>query len=80
MKTQWVNGLSRGSVVSQLTLILAAAHNRQRVSRAPSKKREVTPVYKRSKFAGKLQWAAIFGDARRAFQTAIQAHYVVAAT
>ena len=37
MKTQRVNALSRGSVVNQLTLILAATHNRQRVSRLPSK-------------------------------------------
>ena len=36
MKIQRVNAVSRGSVVNQLTLILAATHNRQRVSRLPS--------------------------------------------
>ena len=44
MTTQRVNALSRGSVVNQLTLILAATHNRQRVSRLPSKKRDVSRV------------------------------------
>jgi hypothetical protein len=80
MKTRSVNGLSGGSVVSQLALILAAAHNRQRALRVPSKKLDVTPVYKRTNFAGKLQSPAIFGDAQRAFQAAIQAQHVVAAT
>jgi hypothetical protein len=80
MKTRRVNALSRGSVVNQLTLILAATHNRQRVSRLPSKKRDVTPMYKRSNFAGKPPFSATFGDARRALQAAIQAQHVVAAT
>src|SRR4051812_25966256 len=61
MKTQRVNALSRGSVVNQLTLIRAATHNRQRVSRLPSQKRDVTPVYKRSNFAGKPPFSATFG-------------------
>src|SRR4051794_29697131 len=80
MKTQRVNALSRGSVVNQLTLILAATHNRQRVSRLPSKKRDVTPVYKRWNSAGKPPFSATFGDARHAFQAAIQAQHLVAAT
>jgi hypothetical protein len=80
MKTQRVNALSRGSVVNQLTLILAVTHHRQRVSRLPSKKREVTLVYKRSNFAGKPPILATFGDARHAFQPAIQAQHLVAAT
>jgi hypothetical protein len=52
------------------------------VSRAPlqPKNRQVTLVYKRSNFAGKPPFLATFGDARRAYQAAIQAQHVVAAT
>jgi len=54
MKTQRVNALSRGSVVKRLTLILAATHNRQRVSRLPSKKTRChTNVQTLEFFAGK---------------------------
>jgi hypothetical protein len=44
------------------------------------KNREVSVVYKRSNFAGKPPFLATFGDARRAFQAAILAQHVVAAT
>jgi hypothetical protein len=44
------------------------------------KNRQVTPVYKRSNFAGKPPFLATFGDAQRAYQAAIQAQHVVAGT
>jgi hypothetical protein len=44
------------------------------------KNRQGRLVYKRSNFAGKPQFSATFGHARRAFQSAIQAQHVVAAT
>ena len=50
------------------------------MSRLQPKNRHVTLVYKRSNFAGKPPFLATFGDARRAFQAAIQAQHVVAAT
>jgi hypothetical protein len=46
----------------------------------PTQNRQVGVVYKRSNFAGKPPFLATFGDARRAFQAAIQAQHVVAAT
>jgi hypothetical protein len=42
------------------------------------KDRQVRRVYKRSNFAGKPPFLAIFGDAPRAFQMAIRVHHVVA--
>ena len=52
------------------------------VSRAPlqPEKRQVRVVYRRWNFAGKLPFLATFGDAQRAFQVAIPARHVVAAT
>ncbi len=44
------------------------------------KNRQVRVVYKRSNFAGKPPFSATFGHARRAFQPAVQAQHVVAAT
>src|SRR5947209_1225754 len=44
------------------------------------KVRQVRRVYKRSNFAGKAPFLAIFGDSRRAFQVAILAQHAVAAT
>jgi hypothetical protein len=44
------------------------------------KNRQVSLVYKRSNSAGKPPFLATFGDARHAFQAAIQAQHIVAAT
>ena len=44
------------------------------------KNRQVRVVYKHSNFAGKPPFSATFGHARRAFQPAVQAQHVVAAT
>ena len=44
------------------------------------KNRQVRLVYKRSNSAGKPPFSATFGHARRAFQPAVQAQHVVAAT
>jgi hypothetical protein len=48
--------------------------------RLQPKNRQVRPVYKRSNFAEKPPFLATFRDARSAFQAAIQAQHVVAAT
>jgi hypothetical protein len=60
---------------------MKAEDSQQTISRElQPKNRQVNVVYKRSNFAGKPPFLATFGDARRAFQPAIQAQHVVAAT
>jgi hypothetical protein len=46
----------------------------------PTQNRQVSLVYRCSNFVEKLQFSATFRDAQRAFQAAIQAQHVVAAT
>ena len=60
---------------------MKAEDSQQTMSRElQPKNRQVRVVYKRSNSAGKPPFSATFGDARRAFQAAIQAQHVVAAT
>jgi hypothetical protein len=60
---------------------MKAEDSQQTMSRElQPKNRQVSVVYKRSNFAGKPPFSATFGDARHAFQPAIQAQHVVAAT
>jgi hypothetical protein len=60
---------------------MKAEDSQQTISRdLQPKNRQVRLVYKRWNFAEKPQFSATFGHARRAFQPAVHAQYVVAAT